>query len=181
MSLERLSRRRVFEGEIVDLYKDTVRLPGGKIEEWDYVHHKKGGGACIVPVLPDGRILMVRQYRPAVDEWMLELPAGAKDRPDEDPAETARRELLEETGCRAETLEHLATVRTAAAYCNEVTAIFLAQPAVPVQAQTLDEAEEITAEAYALSDLLAMIAAGELTDAKSVCGILAYAARSVVY
>jgi len=176
MALEKLSRHLAFKGEIVDLYKDTVKLPDGKIEEWDYVHHKKGGGACIVPVLPDGRILMIRQYRPAIDETMLELPAGAKDAPDEDPAETARRELLEETGCSAESLQHLATIRTAAAYCNEMTDIYLADPAMPVQKQHLDEAEEITTEFYSLDELLAMISAGDLTDAKSVCGILAYAA-----
>ena len=77
--LKRLNRRTVFNGRAIDFCKDTMRLPDGRIEEWDFIHHKKGGGACVVPVLPDGRILLIRQMRPAIDRETLELPAGARD------------------------------------------------------------------------------------------------------
>ena len=98
--LKRIRRELAYKGSILDVYKDTMELPDGKTEVWDFVDHRKGG-ACIVPVLPDGRILVIRQYRPAIDRETVELPAGARNSAAEDTMETARRELLEETGCRA--------------------------------------------------------------------------------
>lgn len=174
-SLKRLKRETVYRGEIVDLCHDTVRLPDGREETWDFVHHKNGAGACIVPVLPDGRILMVRQYRPAMDAVILELPAGGRDSPDEDPEVTARRELLEETGYTADRFVRLGRIATAVAWCDEVTDLFLARPVCREGAQKLDEAEEIRIVPYPLNELRRMISELILTDAKSVAGILAYA------
>lgn len=173
--LKRIGRRKVYEGGIVDLYKDTVELPSGKIEEWDYVHHKKGAGACIVPVTEDGRILMIRQMRPVFSQApQLELPAGARDDVSEDLMLTAKRELEEETGYTCEQMTKLVTISSAAAYCNECTHIYLASPAVRKSSQHLDEAEDIAAELFSLKDLLTMIFNGEITDGKTVAGILAY-------
>ena len=171
--LRRLKRETVVHGEIVDLCHDTVRLPDGKEEVWDFVHHKNGAGACIVPVLPDGRILMIQQYRPALDQEILELPAGGRDAPDEDPEVTARRELLEETGFTADRFVHLGRLMTAVAWCDEYTDLFLAKPVIRVSGQNLDEAEEIRVQPYSPETLLAMIRSLQLTDAKSVAGILA--------
>ncbi|MGN0363035.1 MAG: NUDIX hydrolase [Bilifractor sp.] len=172
--LRRLNRRLVYTGSVLDVYKDRMQLPDGKIEEWDFVSHKKGGGACIVPILPDDRILMVRQYRPAIDRETLELPAGAIDPDDISTEETARRELLEETGYTGEHWTHLLTLKTAAAYCNEFTDVYLAQNLVREGEQQLDEAEEISLVAFPLSGLRDMIFRGEIQDAKTVAGILAY-------
>ena len=61
--LRRLDRKLASSGKVLEFYRDTVELPDGHTESWDYVHHKRGGGACVVPVLPDGRILMIHQYR----------------------------------------------------------------------------------------------------------------------
>ena len=176
--LKRLQRELKYSGTILDFYEDTVELPDGQQQKWDYVHHRRGGGACIVPVLEDGRILMVRQYRPAIDRWTLELPAGAKDEA-EATTNTAGRELQEETGyATGKPLIQLATIRSAVAYCNEMTDIYLALNVRQTSEQHLDEAEEIRTELHTLQDLLAMIRDGVLQDGKTVTGILAYAAYS---
>lgn len=175
--LVRLKREVVKRGSVLEFCEDEVRLPDGRTETWDFVHHIRGGGACVVPVLPDGRILMVRQSRPCVGLDMLELPAGARDRSDESPAVTALRELREETGYTAGHFEHLATVMSAPAYCDETTDIFLATELEYAGDQILDEAEDIRTEVYELSELLQMIRSGEITDSKTVTGILACAAE----
>ncbi len=174
--LKRIDRTLAYRGGIVDLYKDTVLLPDGTVQNWDYVHHKNGCGACAVPVLPDGRILMIRQYRPAIDETVLELPAGGRDGASEHTAVTAERELLEETGyaCREKPV-FLMRIQTAVAYCNEYTDIYLCKNLIRVSTQSLDEAEAIRVETFEMNELLQMIRRGELTDAKSAAGILAYA------
>lgn len=176
--LHRLDRRLAYQGGIVDLYKDTVELPDGRIEEWDYVHHKKGGGACVVPVLPDGRIIMIRQSRPAIGEWTIELPAGCRDQLDtgeyEDTEVTALRELREETGYMADHVSFLSRIRTAAAWCNEFTDIYLAENVYKVSGQQLDEAEDIQIMIVPLEEVLQEIYSGRQQDAKTVAGILAY-------
>ena len=101
--LKRVGRELVMPGKVIDFYRDTMELPDGRIEKWDYIDHKRGG-ACIVPVLPDGRILMIHQYRPAIDRETLELPAGARDSLQEDTAVTAARELEEENGYRSDNI-----------------------------------------------------------------------------
>lgn len=175
--LQRTGRRLASEGAVLAFYRDSMVLPDGKEELWDYVHHKKGGGACTVPVLPDGRILLIRQYRPAIDRETLELPAGARDASGEDPAKTAARELEEETGYRPGKMIRLAHILTAVAWCNESTDIYLAEDLEQVHAQHLDEAEEIELCPMRLEDLCAKISAGEIQDAKTVAGIMCYRSR----
>ncbi|MDD2356208.1 MAG: NUDIX hydrolase [Lachnospiraceae bacterium] len=170
---KRIDRKKCYSGGIIDVYKDTVELSGGKTGQWDYVFHNKGGGAAVVPVLPDGNILMVRQTRPAIDMEMLELPAGAGET-GENTADTAKRELGEETGYCAKTLEKLARIYSAPAYCNEFTDIYLALNVEKTGGQKLDEAEEIVVESHSLIELIAMIRKGEITNAGTVAGILAY-------
>ena len=75
---KRMKRELVMKGTILDVYKDTMELPNGKTEEWDFVSHRMGA-ACVLPVLEDGRILMVRQYRNALERETLEIPAGCRD------------------------------------------------------------------------------------------------------
>ena len=173
--LKREDRQTVSSGKVLEFMRDTMRLPDGKIEYWDFVHHKKGGGACVVPVLPDGRILMIRQLRPAVDTETLELPAGARDPEDADASVTAKRELLEETGYSCGKMKKLLSIDTAVAWCDECTDIYLAEDLVPKSGQKLDEAEEISYEIWTLADLLQKINLGEIRDAKTAAGILAYA------
>lgn len=125
--LHRTGRELACSGAVLEFYRDAMVLPDGQEQTWDYVHHKKGGGACTVPVLPDGRILLIRQFRPVIDRETLELPAGARDSSGEDPAVTAARELEEETGYRPGRMTKLAHILTAVAWCNESTDIYLAR------------------------------------------------------
>lgn len=175
--LRRLSRSLAYSGSVVDVYQDTMELPDGCIQKWDFVCHKKGGGACIVPVLADGRILMVRQYRPAIDRETLELPAGAVDAEDATTEDTARRELREETGYTAGKWKLLLRLKTAVAYCNEYTDVYLASELKDSHDQALDEAEEIRLRAIEPEVLLQDIYSGRIQDSKTVAGILAYTNR----
>ena len=172
--LRRTDRRLACQGAVLEFYRDSMILPDGAEQTWDYVHHKKGGGACSVPVLSDGSILLIRQFRPAVDRVTLELPAGARDSSGEDPAVTAARELEEETGYRPASMTKLAHILTAVAWCNEATDIYLAEGLEKVSGQHLDEAEEIELCRFTLEERCRKIFAGEIQDAKTVAGIMAY-------
>ena len=88
-------RKLVYQGSIIDVYADTVRLPNGHKEAWDFVSHRKGA-AAVIPVLPDGRIVLVHQYRHALQRMTWEVPAGSRDSVTEDTMVCARRELTEE-------------------------------------------------------------------------------------
>ena len=177
--LKRLDRKLAYQGKILGFYQDTVELPDGSQQTWDFIHHPTGG-ACVVAVLPNGKILMERQYRPAIGAETLELPAGARQTPDEDPKKTARRELEEETGYTCGRLIFLAEVSSAPSWCDEKTYIYLAANIRPAGNRHLDKAEEIRLEAYTPKQLLAMIRRGEICDAKTVAGIMAYAVRERV-
>ena len=130
----------------------------------------------MLPVTDDGKILMVRQYRNALDRNTLEIPAGKLDAPDEPKIECAYRELEEETGYRTEKLEYLMSVNTTVAFCDEAIDIFVARNLIPSH-QHLDEDEVIDVEAWELKDLLELIYAGKMTDAKTVAAITAYAVK----
>ena len=169
--VERLSRELAYQGTVIKVYKDHVRVPNGNEADWDFIHHD--GAAAVVAVQSDGKLLLVRQYRNALDRFTLELPAGKVDAPDEPKIECAARELEEETGYRSENLSLLITVNTTVAFCNERIEIYLAKDLIPSK-QHLDEDEDIQVEAYTLPELLEMIRAQKLTDSKTVAGILAY-------
>ena len=171
-TIKRLSRELVYKGTILDIYKDTMDVGNGKIEEWDYVAHRKGA-ACVLPVLPDGKILMVRQYRNALERDTLEVPAGARDSVNEDTMLCAVRELEEETGYKSNKVSKLLSLRTTVAFCNEMVDVYLAEDLVPGK-QQLDDAEDIRVEAFELETLCNMIYQGVIQDAKTVAAILAY-------
>ena len=171
-TIKRLSRELVYKGTILDIYKDTMDVGNGKIEEWDYVAHRKGA-ACVLPVLPDGKILMVRQYRNALERDTLEVPAGARDSVNEDTMLCAVRELEEETGYKSNKVSKLLSLRTTVAFCNEMVDVYLAEDLVPGK-QQLDDAEDIRVEAFELETLCDMIYQGVIQDAKTVAAILAY-------
>ena len=174
--LKRTARELASPGKVLEFYRDRMELPDGSVENWDFVHHKRGGGACVVPVLPDGRILMIHQYRPAVNRETTELPAGAFDMEDPDDAITAARGLEEETGYRCGKISRLVRLDTAIAWCDEKVEIYLAEDLEKSGGQNLDDAEEIGMEAIPVDELKRRIFAGEIRDAKTVAGILAYLA-----
>ena len=168
--VERLDRQLKYEGNILKIYEDTV-IANGHRAHWDYIHHD--GAAAVLPVDDDGKILMVRQYRNALDRFTLEIPAGKLDDPAEPKIECAYRELEEETGYRTEKLEYLISVNTTVAFCDEAIDIFVAHHLIPSH-QHLDEDEVINVERWDLKDLEEMIYQGKLTDGKTIAAIMAY-------
>jgi len=169
--IKRLKRELVHKGAVVDFYADTVEL-GGEVAVWDFVHHN--GAAAVIAVDNDGKILMVRQYRNALDRFTLEIPAGKLDSPDEPTLECATRELEEETGYKAGKIEYLLTINTTVAVCDEKIDIYLATDLSEGEIH-LDPMEEIKVERYDLEELQQMIFKGELKDSKTVAAINTYA------
>lgn len=171
--VKRLKRELRAKGTVINLYKDTVEV-NGNIAEWDYIHHD--GAAAVVAVDTDGKLLMVRQYRNALDRFTLELPAGKLDDPEELTLECAKRELEEETGYRAGKMEYLLTVNTTVAFCNEKIDLYLATDLTKTE-QHLDPDEEINVERWDMEDLKKMIYEGKMTDSKTIAGLLTYDAK----
>lgn len=169
--VRRVKRELAYKGTVLNVYKDYMEFANGNTAEWDYIHHD--GAAAVVPVMEDGRILMVRQYRNALERYTIELPAGKLDDPDEQGIVCASRELEEETGYRSEKLEWLITLRTTVAFCNEKIEIFVARDLIPSK-QHLDEDEYIDVAAYTMEELKEMIFSGEIEDSKTVSAILVY-------
>ena len=104
--VKRIKRELRRSGAILDIYTDTMELPDGKQEEWDFISHRMGA-AAVVPVRDDGKVLMVRQYRNAIERMTLEIPAGSRDSVTEDTKICAARELEEETGYKSDDLSFL--------------------------------------------------------------------------
>ena len=169
--VKRIKRELLQRGTIVDMYRDHMEFSNGNTEEWDYIHHR--GAAAVVPVTDDGKLIMVRQYRNALERFTLEIPAGALDEPDEPGIECSARELEEETGYRSENLEWLITLRTTVAFCNECIEIYVARNLIPAK-QNLDPNEFVNVELYTVEELKQKIFCGEIEDSKTIAAILAY-------
>ena len=174
------SSRRAYSGRVISLDVDTVRFPDGSEGEMEMVRHP--GASAIVPFLsdptgPDPQLLLIKQYRYAALDFLYEIPAGRLD-PDEAPAVCARRELQEETGCTAGTLEHMHTMFTTPGFTDEKIHLFLAFDLVRGEANR--EADEfISVEVVPLTQALEMVRDGRIKDAKTALGIL-YAAGFMV-
>ncbi len=168
---ERLNRELVHKGAIIDYYQDTIKVPNGNIVKWDFIKHK--GAAAVVAVREDGKLLMVRQYRNALDRETLEIPAGGLNSVDEPTDEAAKRELEEETGFRAGKLELMLTIRTTVAFCNEKIDVYVATD-LKSGRQHLDEDEYINVEAYDIDELAQMVYDCKIQDGKTVAAIMAY-------
>ncbi|MCI8549869.1 MAG: NUDIX hydrolase [Lachnospiraceae bacterium] len=169
--IKRVKRELIYKGKIVNFYEDSMALPNGKTAIWDFIEHK--GAAAVVPVTAEGKILMVRQYRNALERYTLEIPAGAVNDPKEPKEECAARELEEETGYKAEKLEWLMNVNTTVAFCNEIIGIYVAENLIPAS-QHLDEDEFLNVEEHELDELLSMVFDGRITDGKTAAALLAY-------
>ena len=170
--IKRVKRTLKHQGVIVDFYSDTMQMPDGKLVEWDLIHHRKGA-AAVVAVMDDGKLMMVRQYRNALDRMTLEIPAGARDSVEEDTKVCAARELEEETGYHSDNLEFLISLRTTVAFCDEFIDVYVARHLVKTN-QHLDPDEYVELGTYDLDELVDKIYAGEIQDAKTVAAIMAY-------
>jgi ADP-ribose pyrophosphatase len=154
----------LFEGSFLRARRDTVELPNGHTATREYIVHP--GAVVVVPLLDDGRVLMVRQYRYPIGRVMLEFPAGKLD-PGEDPLECGRRELLEETGYRGGEWSSAGAMHVAIAYSTEIIHIFFARGLTPGQART-DEDEFVDVHPMAVDELFAACRDGRVTDSKTL-------------
>lgn len=173
--IKRIDRTLMHKGAIVDFYSDKMLMPDGRTVDYDLVHHRRGA-ACVIPVMPDGKLLMVHQYRNALERITTEFPAGARDSTTEDTAICAARELEEETGYKPGKVEYFFSLRPTIAYCDEFIDVYLATD-LTEGVRHLDPDEFVEIETYELDDLIARIFSGEIQDGKTVAGILAYAAK----
>lgn len=168
---ERINRELVHKGAIIDYYQDTIQIPNGNIAKWDYIKHK--GAAAVVAVKDDGKLLMVRQYRNALDRETLEIPAGGLNSADEPTDIAAARELEEEAGYTAGKMELLISIRTTVAFCDEKIDVYLATELTKSK-QHLDEDEFLDVETYSIEELIQMIYDCKIQDGKTVSALLAY-------
>lgn len=159
-----------FQGKLLEVRADRVRLPGGGEGRREYVVHP--GAVLVVPVLEDGRLVLERQYRYPVRRVMLEFPAGKID-PGETTLATAQRELQEEAGYTAATWAPLGTIHPEIGYSNEFIEIFEARDLTHV-GQSLDEGENLEIVTMSEQELLATYDCGGLTDAKTIAALFAW-------
>jgi ADP-ribose pyrophosphatase len=165
-----LNSEVLYQGKVFRLQRDTVIEPGGVQVERDVIVHP--GSVVVLPIFKDGRVLLIRQYRHSVGEFLWELVAGRKE-PNESPAAAARRELIEETGYRAKRLRKLMRVVPTPGFVNEWMWIFAAEGLADGEAHP-EEDEQITPKIFTVTQAERMIQRGTLRDAKSICGILYY-------
>ena len=162
-----VSSVRLYEGKVINLRRDMVQLPNGREASREIVEHP--GAIAVVPVLPDGRVVMVRQFRHPVGQVLLEIPAG-KLAPGENPDECALRELEEETGYLAGKLDRKASIFTAPGFTDEVIHIYIASE-LQKTAVNPDEDEFLDIIAYEQQEIKQMIQSGTICDAKTIAGI----------
>jgi ADP-ribose pyrophosphatase len=162
-----LRSEQIYKGKIVTLLRDTVRLPDGREAVREVIRH--AGAVGMVPLTEDGQVLLVRQWRHATEQAMLEIPAGALA-PGEDPAACAGRELAEEIGFAARRLDTLTTLFTSPGYVRESIVIYLARDLHPETAEG-DEDENMQVVPMTLAESLAACLDGRITDGKTIAAL----------
>jgi ADP-ribose pyrophosphatase len=164
----RLSTEQVFDGALLKVHRDAVRLPDGSTGAREYIRHP--GAVAIVPLFDDGRVLLERQFRYPHRREFIEIPAGKLEL-NEPHLETAKRELLEETGYVAQEWTRLGVIHTAIAYTDEAIDLFVARK-LSQQQRSLDQGEFLEILTVPFEEAIAMVRDGRITDAKSVAGLL---------
>ncbi len=170
MAEETLSRQQVYDGHILKLRVDRVRLPGGGISEREIVEHD----SCVAIVAIDGddNVLLVRQFRKAVEKELLEIPAGGIEA-GEEPAAAVRRELAEETGYRPQTVAEIGGFYSSPGYCTEYLHLFLAGDLTPDRLKA-EDSEGIELVRIPQGQIVELIQNGTIRDAKSIAGLLIF-------
>ncbi len=159
--------KTVYEGRILKVREDKVRLPDGNISTREWIEHP--GAVIVIATLPDGKVLMERQFRYPLRQHMIELPAGKIDA-GEAPLSTAKRELLEETGYVANEWQHIMTVHPCIGYSNERMEFYYAK-GLTLQKRQLDDGEFLDVFTLELPEALELIKSGDITDIKTITGL----------
>ncbi len=169
--LKVLKSERLYVGKVFNLLVDHIEYPSGNRGKREVAEHP--GGAVAVPILANGDIVLIRQFRYPMKKFLFELPAGKLD-PNEDPEHCARRELEEETGFVSSSWEKLTAMYTTPGFCDELLHIYLARDVrESSKGQKLEEGEmNLTVEIVPFPKAVSMIEHGEIVDGKSICGIL---------
>lgn len=171
--MSKLRQEEIYHGRILDLARETHRLPDEREAQFEIVQHP--GGAAALPVLDDGRLILIRQFRPAAQNYIYEIPAGRVEI-HENPAECIARELVEEIGYQAEQIESLGYVYSTIGFCTEKIHLYLASGLQ--QTETAHEPDEfIEPHVVTLEAALTMIANGQIPDAKTQIVLLRYALK----
>lgn len=162
-----MKSEKIYEGKIINLRIDTVELPDKKYSKREIVEHP--GAVGIIPITDDGCMILVKQFRKAVEKFLLEIPAG-KIEVNEEPKETGLRELAEETGYTANKLEYLFEFYTSPGFSNEKIYLFLATDLEKKEIKPRSD-EYIWVEKHKIEDLIDMVIRGEINDAKTIVAI----------
>jgi ADP-ribose pyrophosphatase len=164
-----VASEQVFDGNLLKVYRDAVRLPDGSQGLREYIRHP--GAVAVVPLFDDGSVLLERQFRYPHHRVFIEVPAG-KLEANEPHLETAKRELLEETGYTAQEWRRLGVIHTAIAYTDEAIDLFVARKLEKTGSAQLDAGEFVETLIVPFDEAIAMIRDGRITDAKSVAALL---------
>lgn len=165
-----LSSRTVYRGRIFDVLVDEVELPSGRKTNREVVRHK--GAVGLVPVLEDGRVVLEEQYRYPAEEILIEIPAGRLEE-GEDPDDTAKRELLEETGYLADTMERVLTFFTTPGYTSEKLYLYIARGLKKAESKP-DFDENIRLMEISVEEALGLVEKGKIKDGKTIVALLYY-------
>lgn len=166
---ETIKREKIYDGKIINLVKDTILLPNGKETKRELVEHN---GAAVIIAAYDDKLIFTRQHRHSAGDFTLELPAGKLEK-GENPKECALRELKEETGMTAESMEFLFKAYSSIGFSNEILYFYIAKGLTEGE-QNPDEDEFIDIERYSIEEAVDMIFNGKIIDSKTISGVLAY-------
>ena len=162
------SSEKIFSGKLIDLYFDHIELPNGKSSTREWIKHP--GAVCVIPILPNGNLCLVRQYRYGPRAEFIEIPAGKLDA-GEDPLVCAKRELEEEIGYSAGKLTFLTNIHPAIGFSNEKMWMYLAEDLI-LSKQNLDQDEFLELYPLSVNAAIDLISQRKITDVKTVIGIL---------
>ncbi len=164
------SRQTVFAGRVIDVGVENHQMPNGRQSSFEIVRHP--GGAAVLPLLPDGRIMLIRQFRPAIGEMIYEIPAGRLE-PGESAQECAGRELIEEIGYSAMQILPLGGFWSTVGFCDEYIHLFLGRD-LTVAEQNLEPDEVIDLCPMTFAEALGKVKGGEILDSKTQLALLLY-------
>ena len=166
---EQLESQQVFKGKVFSVDRDRVRMPNGRAVTADVVRHSRS--VVLVPVPEPGKVILIRQYRYAVNAFLWELPAGSVDE-GESPEQAARRECHEEIGLVPSTIVRLSAIYPTPGYCDEEMVFFRLSGLEKTDEQAaVDEDEDIEARVFELRDAREMVRRGEIQDMKTLVGL----------